>query len=140
MNRFLSFDTGALSLRVALGIVLLAHSFYLKAFVFTLPGTAAYFSSIGLPGVLAYVVFIAEILAGIAIIAGVYTRVFSAIVIPILLGATWAHFPNGWLFTNTGGGWEFPLFLTVMAFVQLNIGAGKYVLFLPSATMPLTVK
>jgi len=111
-----------------LGVVLLAHSVYLKLFVFTLPGTADFFISIGLPGSLAYFVFLIEAIAGVALILGVKTRLFSALIIPILLGATWAHASNGWLFTNTGGGWEYPLVLTLMALVQLNLGEGKYAL------------
>ena len=44
-------------LRVALGIMFIAHSVVLKYFTFTLAGTAQYFASIGLPASLAYVVF-----------------------------------------------------------------------------------
>ena len=44
----------ALLLRLSLGVMFLAHSVYLKAFVFTLPGTAQFFQSIGLPGLFAY--------------------------------------------------------------------------------------
>jgi putative oxidoreductase len=61
-------DIGTLILRVSLGLVLLAHSVYLKAVVFTLPGTAAYFASIGLPALSAYVVFLVEAVAGIGLI------------------------------------------------------------------------
>lgn len=121
-------DMGAFILRISLGVVLLAHSVYLKLFIFTLPGTADFFVSIGLPGFLAYLVFLIEAIAGVALILGIKTRLFSALIIPILLGATWAHASNGWLFTNTGGGWEYPLVLTLMALVQLNLGEGKYAL------------
>jgi len=126
MNNLLRPEYGALLLRVSLGVVLLAHSLYLKLFVFTLPGTAEFFSSIGLPAPLAYFVFIVETVAGIALILGYKTRFFSALVIPVLLGATWAHWSSGWLFSNTGGGWEYPLFLSLMALLQVNLGDGKY--------------
>ena len=121
-------EIGTLIHRVALGSVLLAHSVYLKLMVFTLPGTAQYFDSIGLPGFLAYAVFSIEAVAGIALILGIKTRVFSALVIPVFLGATWAHSSIGWLFSNEGGGWEYPLLLAVMAFVQVALGDGKYAL------------
>ena len=124
MNNFLKPETGAFILRVTLGSVLLAHSVYLKLIVFTLPGTAQFFTSIGLPGLLAYVVFLIEAVAGIALIMGI--RVFSALVIPVLLGATWAHWSSGWLFTNAGGGWEYPLILSLMALVQMGLGSGMY--------------
>ncbi|MEW6990790.1 DoxX family protein [Colwelliaceae bacterium 6441] len=126
MNKTINTDTGTLILRIALGSVLLSHSLYLKMIIFTLAGTAQFFSSIGLPGSLAYAVFIIEVVSGISLILGFKTRLFSALIIPILLGATWVHHQNGWLFTNSGGGWEYPLFLTFMAVVQLNLGGGKY--------------
>lgn len=124
-------DLGALGLRVSLGLVLLAHSVYLKGVVFTLAGTAGYFESLGLPALLAYLVFTIEAVAGFALILGVQTRFFSLLTVPVLLGATWAHWQNGWLFTGAGGGWEYPLFLTVAALVQANLGDGALRLRLP---------
>lgn len=126
INNILEPDTGAFILRIALGSVLLAHSVYLKLMVFTLPGTAQFFGSIGLPGFLAYVVFAIEAIAGIALILGIKTRLFSAMVIPVLLGATWAHSSSGWLFSNAGGGWEYPLILSVMALAQISLGDGSF--------------
>jgi len=126
MNPLVNSDTSAFILRVSLGTILLAHSLYLKLFVFTLAGTAQYFGSIGLPEVFAYIVFTVELVSGLALLLGFNTRVFSALVIPILLGATWAHASNGWLFSNTGGGWEYPLLLSLMAFVQVGLGDGRF--------------
>jgi putative oxidoreductase len=126
IENILSPDVGKLIIRASLGSVLLAHSLYLKLVVFTLPGTAQFFASIGLPEFLAYAVFGIEAVAGIAIILGVKTRVFSALVVPVLLGATWVHSSNGWLFSNEGGGWEFPLFLSIIALAQMALGDGKY--------------
>ena len=101
----------ALVLRVSLGVMFLAHSVYLKLVVFTLPGTAKFFGSLGLPEFSAYAVFAAEAVGGVLLILGVATRWVAAVLVPVLLGATWAHLGNGWLFTNKGGGWEYPLFL-----------------------------
>ncbi|MCE2573265.1 DoxX family protein [Motilimonas eburnea] len=119
---------GATILRWGLGIILLAHSVYLKLVVFTLPGTEAFFESLGLPGFIAYVVFAAEALAGFALLLGVKVRLASLLLIPVLAGATWAHWQSGWLFTNSGGGWEYPLFLTLAAAVQALIGEGAWAL------------
>ena len=44
-------------LRVSLGTMYIAHSLILKHYVYTLPGTAQFFESLGLPGVLAYLTF-----------------------------------------------------------------------------------
>ena len=128
MNSYQSHDFGALLLRISLGIVILAHSAYLKLVVFTLPGTAQFFTSIGLPGPLAYIVFTIEVICGTALILGVYTRYVALALIPIALGATWAHFGAGWLFTNEGGGWEYPLFLSIALAVQALLGDGVYAL------------
>jgi putative oxidoreductase len=117
----------ALVLRVALGVMFIAHAL-LKYSVFTLPGTVKFFESIGLPGPLAYVTFFAELIGGALILAGVYSRWVSAALIPILIGATWAHAGNGWVFTAANGGWEYPAFLTLVAFAQALLGDGKYAL------------
>ena len=45
-----------------------------------------------------------------------------------LLGATWAHAGNGWLFTAANGGWEYPAFLTAAAAVQALLGDGAFAL------------
>ena len=127
----------ALVLRVALGVMFIAHSLWLKLFVFTLPGTAQFFESLGLPAVLAYVVFVAEGLGGILLILGVQVRAVALALLPVLLGATWVHAGNGWLFSNSGGGWEYPLFLTVATAAQALLGAGAYALTLPRARAAL---
>lgn len=115
-------------LRVALGIMFIAHSILLKLFIFTLPGTAQFFISIGLPGWFAYMVFVAEAVAGFLLILGVQTRWVALATIPILVGATWAHSGNGWMFGYENGGWEYPAYLTLLAFVQVLLGDGRFAL------------
>jgi putative oxidoreductase len=123
-------------LRVALGVMFIAHAL-LKYYVFTLPGTAQFFQSLGLPGVLAYLTFWAELVGGALILAGVYSRWVSAALIPVLIGATWAHAANGWLFTAPNGGWEYPAFLTLVATAQALLGNGKYALSELFVRMPV---
>ncbi len=118
----------ALVLRVALGVMFIAHGFYLKIFVFTVGGTVGFFESLGLPGILAYATIAAESIGGLALVLGVYTRWVSLALIPVLLGASWVHFGNGWLFTAEGGGWEYPVFLTVAALAQALLGDGAHAL------------
>ncbi|MEA2119588.1 DoxX family protein [Halovibrio sp. HP20-59] len=114
-------------LRVSLGVMALAHGL-LKVFVFTLPGTVGYFESLGLSGFLAYLTIAAEVGGGAALILGVYTRWVSLALVPVLLGAAWVHLGNGWMFSNTGGGWEFPVFWTLALIVQAGLGSGRWVL------------
>jgi putative oxidoreductase len=115
----------ALILRVSLGVMTLAHGL-LKMFVFTIPGTVGFFESLGYPGVLAYAVIAAEILGGLALIAGFWTRYVALALVPILIGATLVHAGNGWVFSNPNGGWEFPAFWTVALIVQALLGDGAF--------------
>ena len=69
MNSNRSADFAATLLRVALGVLYLAHSLQ-KIFVFTLPGTAHFFESLGLPGWLGYVTAFVELAGGIALLLG----------------------------------------------------------------------
>ena len=124
----------ALVLRATLGVMFIAHSLILKYFVFTLPGTAQFFESLGLPGALAYVTFWAELLGGIALVAGFATRWVALALIPILLGATWVHIGNGWVFSAANGGWEYPVFLIAASLAQSLLGDGKYALTLKKET------
>ena len=112
-------------LRISLGVMYLTHSMVLKLFTYGLAGTAGYFASIGLPPSLAYVVFAAEAVGGVLLLANVATGWVSVALIPILGGALWAHAGNGWVFSNAGGGWEYPLFLiAVSVVVALQAFAG----------------
>jgi putative oxidoreductase len=115
----------ALVLRVALGVMFIAHAL-LKVYVFTVPGTVKFFESIGLPGPLAYVTISAELIGGTLILAGAWSRWVAAALVPLLIGATWAHAGNGWLFTAPNGGWEYPAFLTVAALAQALLGDGRF--------------
>lgn len=114
---------GTALLRVNLGVMWIAHAL-LKWFVFTLPGTAKFFDSVGLPGVLAYPVFGAEFLGGTALVLGIYARQVSLALVPIMAVAAWVHLPNGWVHTSPGGGWEYPLFLIVASVSLWFLGDG----------------
>lgn len=118
----------ALVLRVTLGVLFLAHA-SLKLFVFTPAGTAKFFASLGLPGELAYLVMTVEVLSGIALILGVWTRYAALAGIPILLGAIFTvHGAAGFFFTNPKGGWEFPALWAVGLAAQALLGDGAYAL------------
>ena len=123
----------ALLLRLSLGALFLAHA-GLKFFVFTPAGTAKFFGSVGLPGELAYLVILAEVLAAVALILGVWTRVVALLATPILLGAIFTvHGQAGFFFSNPHGGWEFPAFWTVALLVQALLGDGALAVGSPFA-------
>jgi putative oxidoreductase len=132
MNPDQNAQIGAFVLRVSLGVMFLAHGLLLKVFVFTPAGTAGFFESLGLPGALAYLTIAAETVGGLLLIAGVGTRYVSAALIPVLLGAlVLVHGDKGWVFSNAGGGWEYPAFLIAASVAQWFLGDGAYALKVP---------
>jgi putative oxidoreductase len=135
-NETTSTAYGALLLRVSLGVMFIAHSLVLKWMTFTLAGTAQYFESIGLPAFLAYATFFAELIGGVLLVLGVQSRWVALALLPILLGATWVHIGNGWVFSAPGGGWEYPLYLIVLSVAQALLGDGAHAL---SPSRPLAL-
>ena len=121
-------DLAATLLRVTSGVWFLLHA-GLKLFVFTPAGTAGFFESIGLPGPLAYVVIAAELLGGLALIAGYKTRLVALGLSVILLGSIYTpHFAAGFFFSNPNGGWEFPAFWALTLWALALLGDGAYAL------------
>ena len=128
----------ALLLRLALGGLFLSHA-ALKFFVFTPAGTATFFASVGVPAELAYVTIAAEVLGGIALILGLWTRPVALALTPVLFGAIFTvHGAAGFFFNNPNGGWEYPAFWIVALLVQALLGDGAYALRSSRANVPLT--
>jgi putative oxidoreductase len=118
---------GALALRVSLGVMFIAHA-YLKLAVFTVPGFEGFLGKVGLPTLLAWPIILAELVGGLAILAGFYGRLVSVALLPVLLGALAIHAPNGWVFNAPNGGWEYPAFLAAAALAHALIGDGAFAL------------
>lgn len=116
---------GLFAIRAALGLMFIAHAL-LKYFVFTMPGFAGFLGQIGYPAALAWPIFLAELLGGVAILVGFYGRWVSVALFPVLVGALLVHAPNGWLFTAQNGGWEYPAFLAVAALTHILAGDGAF--------------
>jgi putative oxidoreductase len=116
---------GAAVLRIALGAMWIAHAL-LKIAVYTLPGAAKFFETVGLPGVLVYPVVAAELAGGTAILLGLHGRWASLALLPILAVASWVHLPNGWVFTAPNGGWEYPVFLLAASIAHALLGDGAW--------------
>ena len=127
----------ALILRLSLGTVFIAHGL-LKVLVFTLPGTAQFFASVGFPGWAAYPVAGIEIIGGALLVAGIAVRPIALAMLPILIGATVVHSGAGWVFSNPNGGWEYPVFLAAATIVQALLGAGAYAVRVPRSNAVAT--
>jgi putative oxidoreductase len=109
--------TATTVVRLSLALMYLSHSLVLKVGTYGFAGTAQFFVSVGLPAFLAYVTIASEAIGGVLLLANVRTSVVSLALIPFLVGATFVHAPNGWVFTSPGGGWEYPLFLIAVSAV-----------------------
>lgn len=119
---------GILALRVTTGALFLFHGL-VKLFVFTPAGTAGYFESIGLPGALGYLTMLVEIAGGLALILGIKTRLVSAALVPVLLGAAvFGHGGFGFNWSNPNGGWEYPAMWAVVQAALAVLGDGPYAL------------
>src|SRR5829696_2707973 len=117
-----------LLLRVALGVLFLAHA-SMKLFVFGPAGTARFFGGLGLPAELAYVAIALEVVGGLALILGVWTRAVALVLVPHILATIWfVHGAKGWVFSAPSGGWEFPAFWAVALLALALLGDGPYAL------------
>jgi putative oxidoreductase len=124
-DRFTNY--AALLLRLSLGTMWLAHGL-LKLLVFTVPGFAAFLTTQGMPALLAWPVVLLELAGGSLILLGVRGRLVSLALLPVLLGAASVHLANGWVFTASGGGWEYPAFLIVASIIHGLLGDGAHAL------------
>jgi putative oxidoreductase len=116
----------AVILRLSLGALFLAHGL-LKLLVFKPSGTAGYFRSLGLPGFVGYLTMAAELGGGTMIILGIATSLVALALIPLILGTiVMVHGSKGWMFSNEGGGWEFPAFWAAALLVQALLGSGAF--------------
>lgn len=120
---------GAFILRVVLGISFFIHGFV--KFQGGIGNIAGWFESIGLPGFLAYAVAIIEVLGGLALILGLGTRLVSALLAILMIGATLkVKLAVGFLENGQMAGWELDLaFLAMAVYLVLN---GSYTLSLDS--------
>jgi putative oxidoreductase len=102
-------ELGALLLRVILGITFFLHG--LSKFQGGIENTVGFFDSMGIPGFIAYFVATIELVGGIALVAGLGTRIVSFLFVVIMAGALLiVNLSNGFL-----GGYELDLVLMIIA-------------------------
>jgi putative oxidoreductase len=119
-------DTGKLILRLTTAGLILFHGihkiFYGVAFM---GGALAQFH---LPAFIAYGVYIGEVVAPVFIIAGLWTRVASLVVVfNMVVAIVLEAYRNAFVIQRTGAwGLETEAFYLLTALVIFFIGAGKY--------------
>ncbi|HXT17969.1 MAG TPA: DoxX family protein [Gemmatimonadaceae bacterium] len=118
-------NLGLLVLRLVAGGIMIVHGLQ-KVFVFGLGNVGANFVKMGIPGanVMGPFIGVLEVLAPIAILIGLLTRLAALGLAFDMLGAiTFVHFKNGFFAPM---GFEFPLSLLGMYAVLVIAGAGDY--------------
>jgi putative oxidoreductase len=121
-------DVGSLVIRIALGIVMLAHGYNHAFGGGRIPGTARWFESIGLrPGrVHALLATGTELVAGPALLLGLLTPLAAAAVIGTMGVALVAnHWKNGFFIFRPGEGYEYVLTLCLVALGLAALGGGE---------------
>ncbi|MBS0342414.1 MAG: DoxX family protein [Proteobacteria bacterium] len=119
-------DTGKFVLRMAVGVLILLHGISkLSSGVGFISGQLA---ASGLPGALAYLVFIGEILAPVLLIAGIYTRPAAWIVVINMVVAIWLVHTSQLFGVNKQGGWNLELqgMYLFGAMAVAFMGAGRF--------------
>lgn len=117
-------EVGALILRVVLGIIFFIHG--LVKFQGGIENTVGWFSSIGLPGFLAYGVATIELVGGVLLIIGLGTKLISALLAILMIGATLkVKLAVGFLGNGQMAGYELDLALLAMA-LYLAISGSKW--------------
>ena len=120
---------GATILRIALGIIYIAHA-YAALFVYGPRGTAAFQRSLGLPlpEIGAWYVILAHGVGGALLLLGLWTRWAALVNLPIMAGAFFlVHLREGF-FMGPEGGYEFVLLVLAATLTQVFLGSGALAL------------
>ena len=125
---------GILVLRVAIGIDWIVHAL-LKTYrgMYT---HEALLAKNGITSLLAWPTFGIELIGGCAILLGWYTRQWAAILLIFLAVVVWIKWPVGWLYSNTGGGFEYPLFWLIAQLALVLAGGGALALQTDAGVKP----
>ena len=118
-------DAGLTLLRAVTGVIFAAHGAQ-KLFVYGFDGVAGGFAQMGVPfpGVMGPLVGFVELFGGLALIAGLLTRLAGVGLTAVMLGAMFlVHLPAGFFLPN---GYEFVLMLAASAATLVITGAGQY--------------
>ncbi|HEY3736754.1 MAG TPA: DoxX family protein [Jatrophihabitans sp.] len=121
-------DTGLLIIRIALGVVFLAHGYNHIFGGGKIAGTGRWFESMGMkPGIFhAWIASLVEVGAGLFIAFGLLTPLVAGGIIGTMFVALITnHLKNGFFIFRPGEGYEYVLTLILVALGLGTIGAGR---------------
>lgn len=119
-----SLDYGLLLIRVALGVIMVAHGAQ-KLFTFGYPGVVGGMTQMGLPApaISAALVIAAELGGGILVLSGLFTRFAAAsFAFAMAVAAVQVHLAAGFFMPN---GYEFTLMLALTSLALVLTGPGR---------------
>ena len=119
-------DLGKLILRLTLGVFMLFHGY--AKIVKGVSGIEASVIAAGLPGWVAYGVYIGELLAPLLVILGFYARIGGLIIVVNMIFAITLSHSNQLFDLGRGGGWALELqgFFLFSGLVVALIGPGRF--------------
>ncbi len=110
------------------GVVFVAHGLQ-KLLVYHYPGVVGVFQKMGIPapGVSAALAIVAELVGGLMLLSGFYTRLAAIpVAFTMFVAIGQVHFHNG--FFAQSGGFEYPLTLLVANIAFMIGGGGAFAL------------
>jgi len=118
---------GILPLRIAVGLVFLMHGGQ-KLFVFGTGGTADILDKLGipLPFIAAFIVIAVELLGGLAILLGVFTRLAGGLLAFEMMVAIIVARVHGGFFAPYGYEFEFTLLMACLTFALCGPGGASF--------------
>lgn len=122
-------DLGKLVLRLCLGGLMLFHGVGKLLHTESLAMISAQLSAQGLPGFIAYGVYLGEVLAPLLLIIGVYSRYGAAlIIINMLFAIGLFHWADIFALSERSGSWRLELqgFYLFGALALLFLGSGRF--------------
>lgn len=118
-------NLGLLLLRFACALPMLYHGSAILFGVLGGPGPQAFASYLHMPAAIGYLIGLAQLAGGLAILTGVLLRLGAVCVIIVMLGAVFlVHLPHG--FDIGKGGMEYALTVLLLALALLLTGPGAY--------------
>lgn len=120
-------DLAKLLLRLSTGGLMMTHGVH--KIIHGIGGIKGMVANAGLPEIMAYGVYVGELVAPLFIILGLYARVAAAVMAVNMVVAIWLAFGFSLAINEYGGLLiELPLMFMIMSLLIVLLGSGKYAL------------